>query len=90
MGHSISRPIYRYENDVIGVIRGKSDKKRSGYVAIYVNPQDILAGGDINDAAGHELVRVKENAIDLTKITAFVHDEKKYSYRDNKLVLEIK
>ena len=90
IGQSISRPIYRNENDVAEVIRSKNDKKRSGFVAIYVNQADILSGRVVKDAAGHELVRVKENAIDLKKIVAFYQDEKKYSYREGKLVLEMK
>ena len=85
---SNSRPIYRYEHDILAMIRSKSDKKRSGFVAVYVNQADILKGGIQRDPRGHELLRVKERAITLDNIVEFSQDDKKYRYWEGKLILE--
>jgi Dot/Icm secretion system protein IcmQ len=86
--HSVTRPVYRREQDVREIIRNKPDPTRLGYAVIIVNEKDILPLAKApTDKIGHELIMLKENAIKVENIIEFVHaNEKKYTIKNNVLI----
>jgi len=87
--YSISRPVYNDEEQVREIIRSKPERQRHAY-AIVAIPQDgiIHLEKPTVDKFNHELLTLKEGAVQLQNIIEFVHaNEKRYVFRDDKLIL---
>lgn len=85
----VSRPIYKRQKDIKGLIDAKENPVNDAYVFAYVTDMDILKPSFhekmLLDRFGHELVRLKENALKLDNITKFVHLTGEYAFIKNKL-----
>lgn len=89
--YSITRPIYRVEEYVAEAIRSKIGSVKEAYVSVYIKPDDIIApyaGKKVEDRWGHELLTLRDNCLLTSNIVEFVHQGKRYTYRDGKLVLK--
>lgn len=90
LGNSIiTRPILKNEQDVRELIRSKVNKKNEAYVIAYVNTSDIIqvSGSHIpRDTLGHELLMLKNGAIQLENIKRFLHVSGHYLFQDGRLV----
>lgn len=87
--HTISRPVYRNEQDIIANIRSKDYKQNDAYIAVYVQKSDILKPYNDKppiDRFGRELLILKEGAVDSHNITRFVHISGIYSLESGKLI----
>lgn len=81
--YSVSRPVYAEEEHVRTLIRNKADPTREAYVVAFVKETDIVKpylGKKVQDRFGHELVTLREQAIDLRNLIEFIHDGKHYHY----------
>jgi intracellular multiplication protein IcmQ len=81
VGHSISRPVYKNEEDIQAAIRAKDYKINDGYVAVRVPNALILKpyGDKLPlDRFGRELLILREDAVQLDKILYFVHISGRY------------
>lgn len=90
VGHSVTRPAYRNEEEVQKSIRTSADINRYGYAIVNVKESDIYKVDPVPvDALGTPILTLAENAIKLENIVGFVHANKeRYSFQDGKLVLE--
>lgn len=90
VGHSVTRPTYRNEEEVQKLIRSKTDISRHGYAIVNIAEGDIYRIDPAPvDAFGSQLISLKEGAIKQENIVGFVHANKeRYSFQDGKLVLE--
>ncbi len=82
-GNSISRPVYKNEDDIQAAIRAKDYKINDGYVAVKVRTAHILKPyGDKPplDRFGRELLVLREDAVQLEYILYFVHLSGRYIY----------
>ncbi len=85
----ISRPIYPHEEDVQFLIKSKENKINEGYVAIFVNKNDILHLAPdkiLMDKFQKPLMTLKNKAIQLNNITRFVHLSGTYKFLKNRLI----
>jgi len=86
----VSRPIYKREKDIKDVIHAKENSINDAYLIAYVTEMDILKPSfrdkAILDRFGHELVRLKENALKPENLTKLVHQTGEYSYRKGVLI----
>lgn len=83
VGHSISRPVYKNEDDIQSAIRAKEYKLNDGYVAARVRNNLILKPyGDKQplDRFGRELLILREDAVQLENILYFVHVSGRYMF----------
>jgi len=88
---TISRPIYEEENDAINIIKTKENKQNEAYIAIYVNPSDLLtlsADKMPYDKLGRPMLTLKDRAISLENISRFVYNAQSYLYKKGALVRE--
>ena len=89
----ISRPVYRFENDVREVLRTKrGDLKNEAYAAVAINETQLIIGtnGQVQrDKLGHELVSVKDRWIDLNNFKYFIHKSGRYNLRGLKLIHDV-
>ena len=63
--YSITRPVYKEEDHVKEMIRGRPDPNKEGYVAVMVKKEDIVkgfAGKATADKSGYELLNIKRAA----------------------------
>lgn len=89
--YSINRPIYRFEENIQAIIRSKQDSPNEAYVSIYIKSTDVIppyAGKLIEDKLGHELLTVRENSLQPKSISEFVHQGKRYLFKNGKLLLK--
>jgi intracellular multiplication protein IcmQ len=85
----ISRPVYENEEDVVASIRSKSHRMNEAYVAIYVDPQNILEQPleKISfDKLGKSLLLLKDKAINLDNVDVFVHQTGTYRFVKGRLI----
>ncbi len=76
---SISRPVYDNEDYVQEVIRSKPEPVRHAYAVVVVREDDIIQNGRVKtDPLGHELIVLRERAVELRNILEFVHANKKH------------
>ena len=83
VGHSISRPVYRKEDDIQAAIRAKDYKLNDGYVAVRIKNNLILKPyGDKPrlDRFGRELLILREDAVLLENIIYFEHVSGRYTF----------
>ncbi len=89
-GHTLSRPTYLNERDVINRIKARGSRKQEGYVKIVVKDENIIkgyAGRGEHDPYGNELITVKEGSITKEHILEFVHANSfKYKFRNDQLI----
>jgi intracellular multiplication protein IcmQ len=86
---SITRPIYKNEEDIKASIRGKDFQANDAYVAVKIRKDDVMpAPGDKVpvDRFGRELMMLKENVIRPENITRFVHLTGEYRFVNGALV----
>lgn len=91
--HSVSRPVYREEEQAKVIIRSKADVQPEGYVAAFIKENDILQmpfGKTAVDRFGNELLSLRPGAIKLENIIEFVHCQQSYLLQDGGLVLKHK
>lgn len=85
----VSRPIYKKESDVVTMIRSKPKRVNEGYCLIYIDEKNIakpFTGKNPEDKMGHELLVLKQGAIDAKNIVAFVHQTGVYNWSEGKLI----
>lgn len=88
--YSVSRPIYRNEEDVQEIIRSKQTFNEA-YAAVFIKESDIIppyAGKNAVDKFGHELLTVRQGAIITENISEFVHLGRHYLFRNGRLLLK--
>lgn len=87
--HSMTRPVYKSEEDVQAVIRSKPNKQNDGYVALSITDHDISPPFNNKtpvDRHGNELIVLKEGVVHANNIEFFVHVSGRYSFQNNKLI----
>lgn len=87
--HLISRAIYANEEDIKAFIRSKPNPVNDGYVAIYIDPQDILTQPPekiIKDKLGKPLLSLKNKAFSLDNLDVFVHQTGIFRWKNNRLI----
>lgn len=92
-GHSVSRPVYKKEEDIQAAIRAKEYKQNDAYIVVKIREKDLLIiPGEKPrlDREGRELLILKENAVKLENIIRFVHLSGEYILSENTLVKQIK
>jgi intracellular multiplication protein IcmQ len=86
---SVSRPIYRKEENIKELLRSKSDPMRQAYAVIFVPELSIIQayqGKPSVDQFGNELLTIKERAITLENIVELVHMGHRYAFVNGKLI----
>jgi intracellular multiplication protein IcmQ len=88
--YNVSRPTYRNEHNVRETIASKAEMQRHGYAVVLIHESDVIPIDPVPvDTLGHELLILKEGAIQLSNIIGFVHaNRKKYLFQNNQLVFE--
>lgn len=79
----ISRPIYATEYDVQYLIKSKENKVNEGYVAIFINQDDILLMSPDKtpvDKFGKKLMSLKDRSLNLENVSRFVHLSGTYNF----------
>jgi intracellular multiplication protein IcmQ len=87
--HSVSRPIYKTEEDVKDVIRAKDLSVNDAYIAIYIHKTDIIPPPNDKipqDRYGHGLLVLRHGAIRIENITRFIHDSGVYTFKGGMLI----
>ncbi len=87
--YSITRPVYENEERVREVIRAKPDMQRHAYAVVAIPQNSIIHLEKPSlDQFSHELLALKEGAVQLQNIIEFVHaNAKRYVFRNDTLVL---
>lgn len=89
VGHSVSRPVFKKEEDIQAAIRAKTYKQNDAYVVVKVREEDILkspTGQPILDREQRELLMLREGSVKLANIVRFVHLSGEYIYREGSLI----
>lgn len=84
-----SRPIYASEEHIQNVIKSKENKQNEAYVAIYINPTDIIALAPdkvLTDRMGNTLLTLKDKTLNVDNISRFIHLSGVYQYDRSHLV----
>lgn len=85
----VSRPIYAEEKDVQYLIKSKDNKLNEAYVAISINPADILNLSSDKiplDKFGKPLLSLKDRSLNLENVNRFVHLSGTYHYIKGHLI----
>lgn len=88
---STSRPVYRDEESVKQLIRGRPDPSKEGYAVIQVKEADLIkpyTGKQLADRFGNELLTVREGSIKPENVVKFVHGANIYKFENGELILE--
>lgn len=88
-GSIVTRPIFDREEHVRELIRSRINKKNEAYIVVFIAQTDILeppGGVSPKDSLGHDLLVVREGAIQAKNITRFFHGSGRYVFKDNKLI----
>lgn len=86
--YMIGRPVYATEADVTQIIRAKVSQLSEAYVVVGVDREKIIADNQSRarkDRLGHVLITLLPHAVSSDQIVEFVHQGKRYSYRDQQL-----
>ena len=86
----IGRPIYEREQDVIQAIHTKLSQTSEAYLVVVVDKSKIISQGHAQqrkDKFGHDLVMLVPGAIGTGNILEFVHQQRRYHFYENQLVL---
>lgn len=87
--HSMTRPIYKNEEDVQSIIRTKENKHNDAYVALSIKESDIsppFTNKTPIDRYGNDLIVLKEGSVHHNNIEFFVHSSGRYIFQNGKLV----
>jgi intracellular multiplication protein IcmQ len=90
-GQFVARPIYQSEDDIRALIRSKSHKNNEAYAVAYIDEKNILKVPPDkipHDKLNHELLMIKDKAIELDNITRFMHVSGRYYFKEHKLQRE--
>lgn len=85
----LSRPIYAKEEDIQSIIKTKENRINEAYVAVFINPSDIIPLGHDKapiDKLGTSLLTLKDKSIHIDNIEKFVHLSGTYHYLKGQLV----
>lgn len=86
-GHSVSRPVYQSEEHVAELIRAKRSRN-DAYIAVWVKPTDVMNRQNIvKDKLGHPVLTLKDGSVKLENIIEFVHDNRRFMFQENELVV---
>lgn len=91
VGHSLTRPVYKNEEDIKELIRSKDYKNNDAYVAVRIRLEDIyppIPDKPLVDRLGHELLVLRDNVIKLENILYFVHVSGRYLLHNRTLIRE--
>lgn len=86
--YSVTRPVYKEEEHIKEMIRGRPDPNKEGYIAVLVKKEDIVGaalGKPATDKSGFELLNIKEGGVKSAGIQRFVLGEKSYEFIDGSL-----
>lgn len=86
---TLTRPIYKQEEDVRKALRTKTMKVNDAYTKVYIDPQNILPPSDNNplrDRHGYELLTLRPRAIKTSNIIEFMHKSGLYLFQKGKLL----
>ncbi len=89
--YSITRPVYGQQDHVEEAIRSKPGAINEGFVTVYIKKEDIIppyAGKKVEDRWGHELLTLRDGSLLPSNILEFVHQGKKYEFKNGKLSLK--
>jgi intracellular multiplication protein IcmQ len=89
--YSVSRPIYRNEEHIQEMIRSKRSPNEA-YATVYIKESDIISpytGKIIEDRWGHELLTIRGGTLLPANIVEFIHNDKKYTFKNGKLLVTI-
>lgn len=89
---AITRPIYSHKEDVLKVIQANKSlsRKNEAYIIAQLNEQDILYNDNNKascDKLGHELISIKDKALNASHVQCFCHVSGSYRFLNGKLVL---
>ena len=86
----VSRPIYAKEEDAQYAARNKGLATNEGYVAIWVEKNDILSNSDqlfdLKDKFNHSLITLKDRAIDIKNMDYFWVNSNQYILKNSRLI----
>ena len=88
--YSITRPVYKEEEHIKEMIRGRPDPNKEGYVAVMVKNEDIVkgfVGKPATDKSGYDLLNIKEGGVRPGGIRRFVLGGKSYEFVNGSLTL---
>lgn len=86
--YSVTRPVYKEEEHIKEMIRGRPDPNKEGYVAVMVKKDYIVkgfAGKPATDKSGYELLNIKEGGVRPGGIRRFVLGDRTYEFVDGTL-----
>ncbi|GAG15177.1 unnamed protein product, partial [marine sediment metagenome] len=88
--YSVTRPVYADEAHIRELVRSKPDPDKQAYAVVAIKEDDIMhLTKPAVDQFGHELLTLKEGAVQLDNIIEFVHaNQKHYLFRNNILILK--
>jgi intracellular multiplication protein IcmQ len=87
-GHSVSRPVYQAEEHVSELIRAKRSRN-DAYIAVWVKPTDIMNRQNVvKDRLGHPVLTLKDGSVKLENIVEFIHDNRRFMFKENELVVK--
>lgn len=79
---NVSRPIYTEEKHVQQLIKSKQDPKKEAYLTIRVLKNRVIEEPNRLDRAGHQLLSLKPDAIQLANISHFTYNSKVYKVKE--------
>lgn len=85
----VSRPVYRLEADAKSALRAATNRMNEAYVSVFIQEDEILPSQLArapHDRHGHEILSVKEGAIQCENIDQFIHSSGQYDFKNNKLI----
>lgn len=86
---SITRPIYKNEEDIQAAIRTKTYQINDAYAVVRINKDDMLKPTDDKppvDRYGRELLVLREGAVRTENVVRFIHTSGVYQFRNGMLV----
>lgn len=89
--YTITRPVYAQQDHVEEAIRSKQGAINEGFVTVYIKKEDIIpayVGKKVEDRWGHELLTIRDGSLLPSNILEFVHQGKKYEFKNGKLSLK--
>lgn len=90
--HLLGRPVYEQEENVEKVLRQKLVKTSEAYITVVVKKADIQSfayQAERVDRLGNPLLTLKNSAVKPENIFEFVHQGKRYFFRNGKLIPQV-
>lgn len=89
--YMVGRPIYAMEQDVQSALRQKLSQASEAYAVVSIDSTHIIKNDFASvrkDRWGHELVNIEAGSLTSASIIEFVHDGRRYHFRQGQLVLK--